>query len=77
MVPLDPWELLSEQPRLFERGPDPGVSGGPAERGIVAPYDILVPRNDLGPGSYWQFSAGSFVPNELLQGQGGYYIRKP
>jgi hypothetical protein len=56
------WDELDDNPRFHERNPDPGISQfqGP-EIGMRAPYDVLLPRPELGSNVYTLTQQGTFI----------------
>jgi hypothetical protein len=59
---LSVWDVLEDNPRFHERNPDPGISQPiGAELGFRVPYDVLLPRPELGPNTYTLTRQGTFI----------------
>jgi hypothetical protein len=56
------WDDLEDNPRFHERNPDPGTSEPQGvELGFRAPYDVLLPRPELGSNVYTLTQQGTFI----------------
>lgn len=60
------WDDLEDNPQFHERNPDQGLSEPIERQGFTAPYDVLVPRPELGPNVHTLFRQGDFVPLSMM-----------
>jgi hypothetical protein len=59
------WDELDDNPRFHERNPK-DTPTEPLEVGSIAPFDLLLPRPDLGPSASTLYLQGAWIPLRLI-----------